>query len=173
MLCRMRPELNPISPKDRQLLQLYTYNGIGRTLLGFTRPDHAGGRYATVWEVQARMPLYPLGRFYLFEGHTKNLYQVPDVSTTKTNYRFVGKTRLKLTEVVRTYVWAWLMCPAAAALPIWLLIELFHVIDWQNIEPMLLLMALFVIWIALIIALPVGALWGMAVLRSWYQQTNK
>jgi hypothetical protein len=164
----MRPDLKPISSKDRQLLQLFTYNGVGRTLLGFTRPDRAGGRYATVWEVAFGMPLFPLGRFYLFGGstslHTSNVFSI------KTNYRFVGKTRIKLTEVLRTYVWGWLMCPAATALPIWLLIELFQVIDWQNTEPVLLALALGLVWLALLIALPLGASMGMMYLRVRYQR---
>lgn len=169
----MRPELNPISPKDRQLLRLFTYNGVGRTLLGFTRPNRTGGRYATVWEAAFGMPLFPLGRFYLFGDSTEfqsSIGPFHHSTNIRTPYRFVGKTRLKLTEVARTYVWGWLMCPAAAALPIWLLIELFQVMQEQNIEPELLAMALFFVWLALIFVVPIGALIGMFRLRLRYQR---
>ena len=166
------PEFDPLSPKDRDVLRLFTYNGHGRTLLGFTRPDNAGGRFATVWEVAFNLPLFPRGRFYLFEGHSS--LQASDgpighQSLMRTQYRFVGRTGLKPTELLGTYVWGWLMCPAVAGLSLWLIIELFAVVDGLG-GPKILSMVVFFVWLALLFVVPIGALLGMAFLRVRYQR---
>jgi hypothetical protein len=167
------PELDPLSPEDRDVLRLFTYNGHGRTLLGYTRPDSAGGRFATVWEVAYGLPLRPYGRFYLFEG--RSLLQASESpighqSLISTQYGFRGKTGLKPAEILGTYVWGWLLCPAAAALSLWLVTLLYPVIEELRNWPDILMMPMFLIWLAMLLVVPVGVLMGMSYLRSRYQR---
>ena len=124
-----------------------------------------------MWEVAFQgLPLYPLGRYYLFEGHS-SLQEGGYQSLVRTNYRFVGRTRLKPAEVLGPYVWGWLLCPAAAGLTIWLLIELYGVLDGLDV-PEFLTIGLFLVWLALLLVAPIGVLLGMTMLRGRYQRLN-
>jgi hypothetical protein len=165
----MEPEVNPLSAKDKQLLKrLITINGTGRTLLGFTRVDRMGGRYATVWEVGGTIPLYPLRRFYLFEGESSDTSGGGYQSLSRSTFRFVGGTRLDVTEIVGTYLWAWLICPAVGLLPsYWLLTMVGGPLS--AIEPKVLSVIAILFCIALAVLWPVAAALAMRYLRMRYQ----
>ena len=152
------------------LKHLFVFNGAGRKLFAFTRRDKSGGRFATVWWVEAGMPIYPIGRFYIIDGGDKSVNSTSGphgyamTTTTSSSYRFIGKAKKNLKEVVGTYVWAWLVCPAAIALPVWFLIELFREFSQRDIDSVALSVVLFVLWIVTLIALP-GLL--LFVLKYW------
>ncbi|RSM91467.1 hypothetical protein DMH04_00190 [Kibdelosporangium aridum] len=165
----MIPGVEPLSPRDKRLLKrLAVYNGYGRKLFGFTRPDRHGVRYATVWKIDYHMPLRPLGRYCLVEETTWSSSNdrggIFETNSTS-RFQFLGATALNRAEIVRTYLWAWLFCPAVVAIPCFLcvsqLIALGNV-PGNNFYVVLLTIALF-LW-------PLVAFFILKLCRGSYQK---
>ncbi|WP_240522035.1 hypothetical protein [Amycolatopsis vastitatis] len=92
-------------------------NGIGRVLLGPTARDASGMHFKTAW-ISILLPLFPIARYYLQE--------VGSLSTgmsTTTRYTIVGRSRIVGAEVVRTYLYCWLVAPLVGAGPAALLLS--------------------------------------------------
>ncbi|RSM38379.1 hypothetical protein DMA12_33075 [Amycolatopsis balhimycina DSM 5908] len=92
-------------------------NGIGRVLLSPTTRDESGAHFKTAW-ISILLPLIPIGRYYLQE--------VSSLSTgvrTTTRYHIIGRSRLVGAEVVRTYLYCWLIAPLVGAGPAALLLS--------------------------------------------------
>jgi hypothetical protein len=92
---------------------LSSFNGIGFTLRGFTRTDPSGRCFATRWLVVLLLPVVPLQRYYVTQGAT-----TPTAPGWSTHYRFHGRSRLRAGEILRTYVFCWLVAPAIVLVPI-------------------------------------------------------
>ncbi|MEU9189739.1 hypothetical protein AB0D14_35400 [Streptomyces sp. NPDC048484] len=95
---------------------LGTYNAMGTTLLHNSRPDASGCFFATCWIVFI-LPVVPLGRYYVRQGKITDESGFSSVRTT-TEYEFVGSSRLRSVEVIRTYLYFWIAVPAAFLGPI-------------------------------------------------------
>jgi hypothetical protein len=95
---------------------LGTENGIGTTLLHNSRPDAGGRFFATRW-LMIVLPIAPLGRYYLRQGRSYDSGGLFTVRST-TEYEFHGRSRLRVSEVVRTYVFWWLVLPVVFVGPI-------------------------------------------------------
>ncbi|GAA2557543.1 hypothetical protein GCM10010423_69020 [Streptomyces levis] len=107
--------LYPLAP-DEDLPELGTYNAIGTMLLHNSRADESRGFFATCW-FMVILPVVPLGRYYVRVtgyGNESGLF----FTSTSTSYQIVGRSRIRWTEVVRTYLAAWIVLPAAFVGPI-------------------------------------------------------
>lgn len=110
-----------LNDEDRaQLDKLGTFNGFGVQLLGGSRTDDTGRRFMTAWFMLS-LPLIPLGRYYVRKGATTFDGNMA-YSVERTDYTFSGVARLRLLDVVRTYLVFWLIGPATVLLPwIWII----------------------------------------------------
>jgi hypothetical protein len=98
----MPDEVWPLESGER--VRLSSFNGIGFGLKGFTRKDSSGMYFATRYFTVVYLPVLPLDRFYLTE--TGIQYQdIGVASTTVTSYRIVGRSRLRIVEILRTYLY--------------------------------------------------------------------
>ncbi|GAA3020241.1 hypothetical protein GCM10010519_56820 [Streptomyces lactacystinicus] len=98
--------------------RLGTVNGFGRTMLGKTRVDAQGACFATRWFTVLMLPIRPLGRYYVKEGETVDVPGRGGASTTTTEYVFLGEAELRASEVIRTYLFCWLVVPLVVAGPV-------------------------------------------------------
>jgi hypothetical protein len=94
----------PIETKDLPLLG--TVMGIGEALYRNTSPDATGRYFATSW-FTLLLPIVPLGRYYVSQGETQTEYTPIVGSKVSTEYRFYGRSRLRLVEIVRTFLYCW------------------------------------------------------------------
>ncbi|MGN9760141.1 hypothetical protein [Streptomyces sp. SD31] len=113
-------------PSGDRLPPLGTYNAMGTTLLHNSRQDGSGCFFATCWIVFI-LPVVPLGRYYVRQGKITEEGGFFSVHTT-IEYEFVGRSRLRLVEVIRTYLYFWIAVPAAFLGPI------IASIAWDNNE---------------------------------------
>jgi hypothetical protein len=111
----MADEVWPLEPDER--VRLSSFNGIGFDLKGFTRKDASGRCFATRYFTVVHLPLVPLDRFYLQEGSVQ--YQDLGLSSnTLTRYRITGWSRLRVGEILRTYLFSWIIGPGVVLVPI-------------------------------------------------------
>jgi hypothetical protein len=111
----MADEVWPLRPDER--VRLSSFNGIGFGLKGFTRKDATGRYFATRYFTVVYLPLVPVDRFYLTETSTD--YQNYDVgSSTITRYQIAGRSRLRFGEILRTYLFNWIIGPGIVLAPI-------------------------------------------------------
>jgi hypothetical protein len=89
--------------------------GIG--LKGFTGRDETDRRFATSWVIAWGLPLIPLRRYYLLEGPTYSDFYLGFHSTTSKEYYFYGESHLRAVEIIRTYIYCWLVVPAVVFVP--------------------------------------------------------
>lgn len=80
-------------------------------------------------------------------------------------------TRLKVTEIVRTYAWAWLICSAVSLLPSYWLLTLLGG-PLSAIEPKALAIIAGLFCIALVVLWPVAAALAMRYLRMRFQHVR-
>lgn len=78
-------------------------NGIGVTYLGISRTDETGCCEATLWFTFLFAPLFPLAR------HRLRRHLSPDGRFFR--YERVAKTPLLGKEILRTYLFGWLLFP--------------------------------------------------------------
>jgi hypothetical protein len=107
--------LSPVEQARARSFQ--SVNGIGRVLLGPTVRDASGMHFKTAW-ISILLPLIPVARYYLQEVSSLST----GVSTT-TRYHIIGRSRLIGAEVVRTYLYCWLVAPLIGAGPAALLLS--------------------------------------------------
>lgn len=118
-------------------------NGFGRELMGFTRPDESGGRFATCWVVAFGLPIVPVARCYISEERTHTHLgstHIPDGSppagdgharagghVTRVRggrrYRIEGESRRRVPEILRTYAFCWILVPAVVVAPVLVLLS--------------------------------------------------
>jgi hypothetical protein len=111
----MADEVWPWGPDER--VRLSSFNGIGFDLKGFTRKDASGRCFATRYFTIVYMPVIPLDRFYLEE--TSVQYQNLGLSSnTLTKYRITGWSRFRAGEILRTYLFNWIIGPGVVLVPI-------------------------------------------------------
>lgn len=106
----MPDEVWPHDPNE--WLPLSSFNGIGFTFRGSTRPDESGRYFATRWFVLLGLPLAPMDRFYLRKASTETV-----ALGYKDRYVVDGESRLNAGEVLRTYLFGWIGGPAVIVLP--------------------------------------------------------
>ncbi|AZM59266.1 MULTISPECIES: hypothetical protein [unclassified Streptomyces] len=99
-------------PPDVRPPSLGTYNALGTMLLYNSRPDDTGRFFATQW-LMILLPIVPLRRYYVREG---KITQQGDGSTIE--YRIYGTSRIRAIEVIRAYVYFWILLPSALIVPI-------------------------------------------------------
>lgn len=102
-------------PADKRP-SLGTVNALGTMLLHNSRPDGSGGFFATQW-LMIILPVAPLGRYYVRQGKTTDEGGLFSTRTT-TEYEILGRSRLRATEIIRTYLYFWLALPAVFLGPI-------------------------------------------------------
>lgn len=90
--------------------------GNGFMLLANTRPDGEGRYFATRW-FMLLFPLVPLGRYHVRQLGQHDTGGVASVGTT-TEYQLLGRSRLRLVEVLRTYLMFWVVMPVMFVGPI-------------------------------------------------------
>jgi hypothetical protein len=95
---------------------LGTTNAMGTMLLHNSRPDDSGRFFATRW-LMIILPVAPLGRYYVRQGKITDEGGFSSIHTT-TEYEIFGRSPLRSIEVVRTYLYFWLVIPAAFLGPI-------------------------------------------------------
>ncbi|MBA0050180.1 hypothetical protein E0L36_04485 [Streptomyces sp. AJS327] len=110
---------------DEDLPDLGTYDAIGTMLLHNSRADESGGFFATCW-FMVLLPIVPLSRYYVRQTGYRDESGLL-TSRTTTTYEIVGRSRVRWTEVVRTYLLCWLVLPAVFVGPI-----LFAVLRWDS-----------------------------------------
>lgn len=91
-------------------------HGFGLQLKSFTRADRSERCFATRWLVFLYLPIVPMDRFYLREGSTTDDYYAVISSKTTTRYIIYGESRLRPAEVLRTYLFWWVVGPVVALL---------------------------------------------------------
>jgi hypothetical protein len=92
-------------------------NGFGWTIMGLTRVDEDGNCFGTRWYTAAGLPILPLDRYYLKEGDTTYSSR-GRTSTETTSYQILGTAPLRSSEIIRTYIYCWLIAPLIGAGPL-------------------------------------------------------
>ncbi|PZT71161.1 hypothetical protein DN402_02740 [Streptomyces sp. SW4] len=93
-----------------------SFNAVGTMLLHNSRADESGGFFATCW-FMVLLPVVPLGRYYVRQtGYREDGGLLFHRATT--GYEIVGRSRIRWTEVVRTYLACWIVMPGALVGPI-------------------------------------------------------
>lgn len=98
----------------------YVFMGTGVRLGTWSRLDREGKRFAVRWISLFGMPLLPIGRFYLKPGSSFTFHSGNGTKTT-TLYTFYGRAGLQLGEILRSYVYFWVACPAVIVGPMFLI----------------------------------------------------
>jgi len=91
-----------------------TLFGFGTALRGYTRRQPDGSHHATQWVVAAAFPLIPLRRYQLVAGKAAaaTRWSGPTSTTiTSKNHKIVTQTRLRMLEVLLTYLTWWVIGP--------------------------------------------------------------
>lgn len=112
-LAGMIDEVWSLPESDR--IRMGTFNGFGLQLKGFTRVDASGRCFATRGLVFCYVPIFPMNRFYLREGSTRD-YHAGLYSNTTTGYSIDGESRLRAGEVLHADLFWWLVAPGVALL---------------------------------------------------------
>ncbi|MFD7062301.1 hypothetical protein [Streptomyces sp. NPDC059906] len=103
----------PLSPDE--IPELRTDSGIGTMLLHNSRPDTSGRFFATAWLV-ILFPVLPRGRYYVRQGASSESPALGGTVHT-TRYEFFGRSSVRMSEVIRCYVFGWLVVPVFFLLP--------------------------------------------------------
>jgi hypothetical protein len=93
-------------------------NGFGRELMGFTRPNESGGRFATCWLVAFGLPIVPLSRCYVKQEPAPTSPVRGFRLRGDTTYQIEGVSRRRASEILRTYAFCWLLVPAVVVVPV-------------------------------------------------------
>jgi hypothetical protein len=88
-------------------LHMSLTNGFGSSLGSYSRPDERGCYFATHWIRFFFFPVIPIRRYYM-TGHPSH-------------GKLLGQAPLDAGEVLKTYAFAWLFCPAFILVPFALL----------------------------------------------------
>jgi hypothetical protein len=129
---------------------LTSFNGIGQGLRGFTRVDAGGRCFATRWLLVAGLPVVPLTRYYLRE-YPQGAFRVD------------GESRLRAVEVVRAYVYWWLVVPAVGILPMLAAAHRLRQVESMSTAGTWWAIGGFVLWVVLVLT-------GLVTLRQAYRK---
>jgi hypothetical protein len=156
----------PLAPGTR--VRLGTFNGIGCGFKGFTRTDPQGSCFATHWFMVVYLPLIPLGRYYLTQGGTTD-ENYGFYSHSVTRYTIHGRSRLRATEILCTYVYQWVLAPAFVIVPIVLWLNHADQISGETSDDVsgwriALLIGVFLIWL-------LGSIFALAFLMLKYRRS--
>ncbi|WP_051580627.1 hypothetical protein [Pseudonocardia acaciae] len=99
--------------RSDQLPFLSLDGGFGTMFLRNSRPDVNGRYFATSWFCVV-LPIVPLGRYYVRQIKSDGV---------KTTYEIFGKSRLRFAEVVRAYLYFWVVIPTVFLGPIIFAVE--------------------------------------------------
>lgn len=154
----------PLARGER--VPLRSYNGIGFGFKGFTRTDADGRCFATLWFTVLGLPLIPLSRYYVAEQGT-SFYSIGTYSRTTTRYVIYGRSRLHAEEILRTYVFQWVLGPAFVLVPIILWLSHADEISGETTDStsgwrISLLIGVFVIWL-------IGSIIALSFLTTTYR----
>jgi hypothetical protein len=103
-------------PPGQRIQPLRTLNGFGSVLYSWSLPDAGGRQLATRWLCAAGLPLLPTARYYVTKGGTQHGYR-----RESTSYQIHGRAHLRADEILRTYVYFWLLVPGVLLIPLILL----------------------------------------------------
>lgn len=83
-------------------------NGIGLTFLSVSAPDENGISFSTTWFTFAYLPIFPIRRKRVrFLPHTGSGF----------SYEFISDEKLSLIEILKTYLFGWLLFPLLLIFP--------------------------------------------------------
>lgn len=83
-------------------------NGIGITFLGISKQDENGIATATAWFTFVYLPIFPISRSKVrFLPHRGNGF----------SYELISKEKLVLKEILKTYLFGWILYPIIIAFP--------------------------------------------------------
>jgi hypothetical protein len=102
------------------------------------------------------LPVIPLDRYYVTQGPTTGR-QTGAYSRSTTQYTIHGRSRLHVSEILRTYAFQWLLAPAFVVGPIVLLLAYANEINFG------LLIGGFLVWL-------VGSIIALVVLSAAYRR---
>jgi hypothetical protein len=161
----MADDVRPLAPAER--VRLGSYNGCGLGFKGFTRTDSRGGCFATRWIMVLGLPLIPLDRYYVTEQGSST-FNAGNYSRTTTRYLIHGRSRLSAEEIVRTYLFQWLLGPAIVVVPVILWLSHADEIVGETTDSvsgarLALLIGGFLIWL-------IGSIIGLAFLTTTYRR---
>jgi hypothetical protein len=161
----MADDVRPLAPAKR--VRLGSYDGFGFGFKGFTRTDSRGGCFATRWIMLLGLPLIPLDRYYVTEQGTST-FNAGNYSRTTTGYLIHGRSRLSAEEIVRTYLFQWVLGPAIVLVPIILWLSHADEIVGETTDSVsggrfALLIGVFLIWL-------IGSISGLAFLTTTYRR---
>jgi hypothetical protein len=144
----------PLLANDNVTLR--SYNGIGFGFKSPTRTDANGRCFVTRWFMVLYLPVIPLGRYYVTQGSTSTRHTGARSRST-TQYTIHGRSRLHVSEILRTYAFQWLLAPAFVVGPIVLLLAYANEINFG------LVIGGFFVWL-------VGSIIALAVLSTVYRR---
>jgi len=135
----------PLAPGEPRTL--VSVNGFGTLLLHNSRPDADGRFFATRW-FMIILPVVPLGRYHVRRlGVRQHGGFFSSAETTR--YEVFGRSRLRAIEIIRTYLYFWLVLPAVFLGPIGASIALDDDPSGEGAELVGMLVAVALFWLAL------------------------
>ena len=152
----MKGTLLPLTENDHaQTNQMGRWNGFGTTFLGFSRTDREGCNFATLWLTLLYLPFIPLGRYYVRIGRTEKSYNRNARGTTSkstTSYTVMGTTGIDGGEILKSYLYRWLICPAIVLVPVYFAwLSLHYLENWG-----IVVVVLVVVWLVVVPAVLLG-----------------
>ena len=81
---------------------MFRLNGVGLGFAGVSKPDHEGNCTATQWFTIFFAPIFPIARFKV-----KPMRTVP----FQFQYQTLSRQKLVLAEVLKTYLYGWILFP--------------------------------------------------------------
>jgi hypothetical protein len=106
-----------LTPAERaKLRHITSMNGVGRTLLAPTAADTSGAYFITMWFTVIG-PLVPIARFYVRSAEPDPLTGVYPIGA-QSHYDLLGRSPLVPAEVLRTYLYCWVLAPLVVLGPL-------------------------------------------------------
>ncbi|MEY9934509.1 hypothetical protein ABH926_009177 [Catenulispora sp. GP43] len=110
----IQEKVRPLGPHDR-VGGMRSTNGTGVTLKNRSAPDAEGRFFATRWASVLSMPLVPLNRLYLAQqgpARTNSVGYGRNRTGTTVGYQILGMVAMRPEDILGTYLFHWLLCPA-------------------------------------------------------------
>ncbi|WP_194895836.1 hypothetical protein [Catenulispora pinisilvae] len=110
----IQERVRPPGPADR-VGSMRSTNGTGVTLKNRSAADADGRFFATRWASVLSMPLVPLNRLYLAQqgpGQTSAVGYGRNRTRTTVDYQILGIAAMRPGDVLGTYLFHWVLCPA-------------------------------------------------------------
>ena len=94
-----------------------TIYGFGTRIVGRTPRDGEGLQFGTLWVFVLGLPIYPKCRLLFSTGHSEAAVS-GTVVVQHTDYHVAGATPFVTSEIVRTYLYRWLLVPLVLLGPV-------------------------------------------------------